>query len=225
MNRSNAMYVYQIGSKVKVNRPADTHWHDKIGSVTGHSTYHDTYMIQIEGEVDPCWFLESQLVPADLTNVTAAMEPSSDEVIADLTEQLYELSKEIETLRGENQINKDRADKILGWYRHDMEHWETTMRVAKDKHGWCDEGANEVIDRLNAGFIGGYEVDRYTQEFEVEVEISVNLSAMTTVTVEATSLEEAQNMVAENPEDFLDPTSELESVLHYGYPDIEVEVN
>ena len=218
------MYVYQIGSKVKVNRPADTHWHDRMGTVLGHSTYHDTYMIQIEGEVDACWFGESQLVPADLTNITAATEPSSDEVIADLTEQLYELSKEIETLRGENQINKDRADKILGWYRHDMAHWESTMREVKERQGWCDEGSNDVIDRLNAGFIGGYEVDRYTQEFEVEVEVSVNLSVVTTVTIEATSLEEAQEMVSNSPDDYFDPKEELESELRYGYPDIEVEV-
>lgn len=219
------MYVYQIGSKVRITKPSDTSLHQKEAKVVALTHYADTYQVEMAETGNILWFGERFLQPADLTNITAAPEPSSDEVIADLTEQLYELSKEIETLRGENQINKDRADKILGWYRHDMLHWESTMRDVKEQENWCDEGSNEVIDILNSGFIGGYEVDRYTQEFEVEVEISVNLCAMTTVTVEATSLEEAQNMVAENPEDFLDPTSELENVLHEGFPDIEVEVN
>jgi len=158
------------------------------------------------------------------SNVASVEPPSPDEVIADLTEQLYDLCREAETLRGEMQVHKDRADKILGWYRNDMQHWEITLRAAKEKHGWCDEGTNEVIDTLNSGFIGGYEVERYTEEYEVEVEVSTTLCTTITVTVQATCQEEADDLVADSPEDYFSPSEELESVLQYGYPDIEVTV-
>lgn len=56
-------------------------------------------------------------------------------------------------------------------YRHDMAHWESTMRHEKEEQAWCDEGTNRVIQRLNEGFIGGWEIDEYRKRERVSVRI------------------------------------------------------
>jgi hypothetical protein len=203
------MRIYQTGSTVRINRPFDPHWHDKTGKILGNSKYHDTYMVQIDGETDPCWFLESQMVPADITNVTAAMDPSPDEVIAWLTEELYHACMDATNLRK--------------MYQQDMAHWETVMRETKDKQGWCDEGTNKVIAQLNSGF-SGWTIEPYEQEFEVEVTLSAHVSTTASVMVLASSQEAANELVLDDPETYLQASQLLAEEFTCGCPDIEAEL-
>jgi len=218
------MYVYQTGSKIKVNRPADTYWHGKVGEITGRSTYSDTYMVQIDGESQHCWFLESQLVPADLTNVTSAEPPSPDEVIADLTEQLYDMCREAETLRSELNRSQERLGESQRDYRHDMQHWETTLRDTKEQQNWCDEGTNEVIRTLNSGFQGGWQIDEYLDEFEIEITVRGTIETTTSVMVEARSREAALEKVLEDTDDYFDCDEILtDAARSVSFTDIETE--
>ena len=135
------MYVYQEGSKVRINRPSDDTWHGKTGTVIGRSTYADTYMIQVEGEVNACWFAESQLVPADLTNVTHADEPSPDEIIADLTNQLHEVCTQYD-------IKKERCDSLATGADKAMAIIGGRLLEEAENRGWCDE-FDRIIEEVN----------------------------------------------------------------------------
>lgn len=134
--------------------------------------------------------------------------PSQDEIIADLTEQLYEASKE--------------ADRWKGWYQNDMQHWETVMREVKENRGWCDEGSNEVIRELNRGF-QGWMLDYYEQEFDIEVTISANISTTTVVRVTAAGFDAANDLVIDNISDFVDTNELLAEEAKNGSYDVDVE--
>ena len=201
------MNVYQDGSKVRINRESDPHWHGKIGTIIGRSAYGSVYMLNVEGEVNACWFSESQLQPADLTNVTHGEMPTPDEIIADLTDQLYQASKEV--------------DRYSNMYLTDMVHWENTMRDVKDRQGWCDEGTNKIIGELNQGFIG-WQLDYYEQEFEIEVEVMATISTRVTVTVSATSEELAAEYVLDDPTSYLNPYEELAAEVPYCDYDVDL---
>lgn len=137
-----------------------------------------------------------------------APENSPEYQIADLTDQLYDTSKEL-----------DRYKKL---YFTDMAHWENTMRDVKERQGWCDEGTNKIIGELNQGFIG-WQLDYYEQEFEIEVQISATIVTTTRVTVSAASEELAEEYVMDDPSAYFDPISELSDAV--GYCDFEVEIN
>lgn len=137
-----------------------------------------------------------------------APENSPEYQIADLTDQLYDTSKEL-----------DRYKKM---YFTDMAHWENTMRDVKDQENWCDEGTNKIIGKLNQGFIG-WQLDYYEQEFEIEVQISATIVTTARVTVSAASEELAEEYVMDDPSAYFDPISELSDAV--GYCDFEVEIN
>lgn len=135
-------------------------------------------------------------------------EPTSDEVIADLTDHLYNVSKEL--------------DRYRTMYLGDMAHWENTMRDVKDREGWCDEGTNKIIGELNGGFIG-WQLDYYEQDFEIEVEIRATIVTTARVMVSATSEEAAYESVIDDPEAYFSPTAELADAAQY-VDDYEVDV-
>lgn len=101
----------------------------------------------------------------DLTNVNHSDQPSPDDIIADLTEQLYEACIVIDNAR-------DRFAKAQEAYRHDMRHWEDTLRQQKEEQQWCDDGVNAVIEVLNEGFIGNWEIEPYRKRKRVRVRIT-----------------------------------------------------
>lgn len=171
------MYVYQEGSKVRINRPADSYWHNKFGEIIGRSTYADTYKIKIEGETQECWFAESQLVPADLTNVTSQDPPSPDEVIAVLTDDLYELSTQYDIKKercNSLAIGIDKAMTIIG---------ERLIQEAEER-GWCSE-FDDIIEQVNTE-LGNATGNSRFQLPTREIEKTVRLRRRRVVTEEVT---------------------------------------
>lgn len=138
------MYVYQEGSKVRINRPSDDTWHGRTGEVIGRSTYADTYMVRVDGEANACWFAESQLLPADLTNVTHADEPSPDEIIADLTNQLNQLHE----VCTQYDIKKERCDSLATGVDKAMMIIGDRLIQEAENRGWCDE-FDRIIEEVN----------------------------------------------------------------------------
>lgn len=157
-------------------------------------------------------------IAVDEWEIVGESEPTPDEVIADLTQQLYDTCKLYDDARA-------RLSASQNYYRNDMGHFERVMREQKDKHGWCDEGANAVIDALVEGFIGGWEIERYEDEHEVEVEINCEgLVVQHTVSLMATSQEEANDRVLDDPDAYFDPIQVIREYIDYGYPSIEVNL-
>lgn len=149
-------------------------------------------------------------ITVDFSELSDWVEPelTPDEIIADLTDHLYNVSKKL--------------DQYQAMYKGDMAHWENTMRDVKDRKGWCDEGTNEIIRELNQGFIG-WQLDYYEQDFEIEVEIRATIVTTTRVMVSAASEEAAYESVLEDPEAYFSPTSELADAAQY-VDDYEVDI-
>lgn len=134
-------------------------------------------------------------------------ENTPEHQIADLTDQLYQASKEV--------------DRYKNMYTTDMAHWENTMRDVKDRKGWCDEGTNEIIRELNQGFVG-WQLDYYEQEFEIQVQVSATVTTIVTVTVSATSAEMAAEYVLDDPTSYLNPYEELAAEVPYCDYDVDL---
>ncbi len=190
------------GDRVVIDRP-DTDWHGKLGKFVRISadrgmTGYVTFEDGGEG-----WFPMTQIVrfvPED--------------------------SPEVATLKAELARAQARLTEQQQRYRSDMGHIESTMRDVKGEQGWCDEGTNAVIDRINEGLTGGWEFDRYESEFEVPVTVTGTITTRTSVTVTATSLEEAREMVRRDPSDFVDDADDLltDAARSVSFEDVEIEL-
>jgi hypothetical protein len=92
---------------------------------------------------------------------TGATSEELKEIIRRFHTDLQEEKTRSEWRLSEIQNASRRLTEQQGVYRTDMNHWESTLRQAKEDQDWCDEGTNRVIDRLNNGFIGGWEITPY----------------------------------------------------------------
>lgn len=156
------------------------------------------------------WYDRARIVP-----ISAVEQQSPDDIIADLTQQLYEASKDVDEMR-------QRWNTIMNAYSHDMSHWEAVLREAKDEHGWCDEGSNEVIEKLNSEFIGGWYIDPYEQEFEVELDVTVTINTRVTVNVTASTLERAEDEAKYNYESYIDIAELIENEAEYANVEVDL---
>ncbi len=203
----------KTGDLVVIDYPDSQH-HGKVGIYKYSAPDGESHNVYFEAENAQVYF-QTRFIKR---KYEALPEMTPDEMIADLTEQLYQTCKLYDDTRA-------RLSASQNYYRNDMGHFERTMRDQKEKHGWCDEGANAVIDALVEGFIGGWEIERYEDEHEVEVEINCEgLVVQHTVSLMATSQEEANDRVLEDPDAYFDPAQVIRDYLDYGYPDIRVEL-
>lgn len=171
------MYVFQEGSKVRINRPSDETWHGKTGTVISRSETAETYRIQIDDSQSFFWFAESQLVPADLTNVTSQDPPSPDEVIAVLTDDLYELSQQYD-------IKKQRCDSLATGVDKAMAIIGERLIQEAEERGWCSE-FDDIIEEVNTE-LGNATGNSRFQLPTREVEKTVVLRRRRVVTEEVT---------------------------------------
>lgn len=137
---------------------------------------------------------------------------SQDEIIANLTDHLYSLSKSTE---GVITLNTR--------LQSDLDHYTTVMRDTKDLEGWCDDGTNKVIAALNEGFMAYY-IEPYESEFEIEYEITAGVTTRGSVMITASSEDAAREFFDDDPESFITPDSEaLDEARSTGWDSCEVE--
>lgn len=157
------------------------------------------------------WFTEDQI---------ESVKNGSTLTVSDVSDKEKELAAALERAQ-------QRLEEQQGKYRHDMQHWEATLRATKEDQSWCDEGTNEVIETLNEGFIGGWEIEPYATEFDIEVTISGYLNIRRTVTISATSEEDAREKFDDDRDAYLgdDPDTLLtEAARHTSFEDVECEI-
>jgi len=125
--------------------------------------------------------------------------------IIDISQNDQHVQRE-RAVRAEERLSQQQAT-----YRHDMQHWETTLRVAKDEQEWCEEGTNEVIEKLNEGFTGGWHIEPYTVRWKVKLTEWVKVPIDRTFEVDALNEDEAMDLAhAEAKQDTLDD----DTVIH-----------
>lgn len=96
---------------------------------------------------------------------------------ADLYAIITALSNDLALEKSIRKRDSERLMQQQSSYRQDMSHIESTMREVKDEQGWCDDGTNEVIRRINEGLKGGWEFDEYRKLVMSRVSISATVDA------------------------------------------------
>lgn len=165
MNNQN---LPSVGDQIKAIKGRYTDSYDNmIGTVTEIKYLGDTPIVMAK-------FLTGGPVTATIAVdewevIIPESEPSDWDTIATLTDDLFDAYKTIDSLKAEVQ-------RLISAYRHDMGHWESTLRQAKDEENWCDDGTNRIIDILNSGFTGGWEIEPYRKLVEVEVAVEARVA-------------------------------------------------
>jgi hypothetical protein len=137
---------------------------------------------------------------------------NDQEMIMYLTNELYEASKEAD-------IYRERAVRIIA----DLEVIAEALRDEAESRGWCDE-YNDFVTQVSEK-TSEHHLLPLEQEYEVDVEVEATVRTTRTISVLARSLEDAQEMVTEDPETFFDPIEEaIDAARAGGFDDLEVNL-
>jgi hypothetical protein len=137
---------------------------------------------------------------------------NDQEMIMYLTNELYEASKEADVYR-------ERAVRIIA----DLEVIAEALRDEAESRGWCDE-YNDFVSKVSEK-TSEHHLLALEQEYEVDVEVEATVRTTRTISVLARSLEDAQEMVTEDPETFFDPIEEaIDAARAGGFDDLEVNL-
>jgi len=147
-------------------------------------------------------------------------EPVEPAIITDLQEQIDTLKRELERANERVTALSERAGK---WERDFNRHAGAVLQEAIDRD-WCDE-----YERVMDGIQNDLEIaviPQREQEYEIEVEITASASYTTTVTVTARSQEDAEEIVRDDVDSYVDdPESILSNNIRYASIDnVECEV-
>jgi len=156
------------------------------------------------GDIKELTAMDSEITPNRSLN--------DQEMIAYLTNELYEASKEAE-------IYRERAVRIIA----DIEAISECLRDEAESRGWCDEYnqfVNKVSEKTSEDHLLPLE-----QEYEVEVEVRATVTARATLSVMARSRDLAEEMVIDDPDSFFDPNDEaLSEAKMSGFDDYDVNL-
>ena len=92
-----------------------------------------------------------------------------------------------------------------------------------DVRGWCDEVV-QFMERVNESLPTDYELILREREYEVETVITGTASTTHNVRVMAGSQEEADTLVKDDPDKYMDPEAILNDEYRLEWDDIEVDV-
>ena len=146
------------------------------------------------------------------SDITPNRSLTDEEMVAYLTEQMFEMGATI-----------DRQDGFIKTLHSDIDKISTALKEEAENRGWCGE-YNTFCEEVNST-LEMSELQPLEQEYEVEVEVKAEISTRYTLMVTASSLENAQSMVEDDPEMFFDPTSAAsDAVQNDGWDDYEVSL-
>lgn len=157
---------------------------------------------------------DGKSVVATIDEITPMRSLTDAEMIAYLTDELYEAS-----------LSADSYKKMYHNAVEDIDAISSALSEEAENRGWCSE-YNDFCQQVNATLKGGGYLQPLEQEYEVEIEIEATVKASRTVYVMASSYDDAVSMVADDPECYIDPSEEAsEAARSCGWDDIEVNVN
>lgn len=92
------------------------------------------------------------------------------------------------------------------------------------KREWCDE-ADDFIDSLNAQLPTWLELPRRKRKYEVSYRVTGTQEATGSVVIEASSLDEANELFLDCPDDYVDAQDELSNASHSNsFDDVEIDL-
>lgn len=147
-------------------------------------------------------------LPADEPSVDIAMIPVSDHdrTVENLNAQISRLNERVNTYASDFAIVGD------------------MLKEEAERRGWCGE-YDEFVERVNSR-TARLELPTREEEYEVTVTVTGTMTHETTVSVMARSQEDANTMVDENMDDYVDADDVLTSAArNRSFDDIECEVS
>lgn len=147
------------------------------------------------------------------SDITPNRSLTDEEMVANLTEQMFEMGATI-----------DRQVKTIATLHNDHDKISTALREEAENRGWCGE-YNTFCEEVNST-LEMSELQFLEQEYEVEVEVKAEISTRYTLMVTASSIENAQSMVEDDPNMFFDPADvALDAAKTEGWDDYEVSLS
>lgn len=135
-----------------------------------------------------------------------------DEMITYLTDELAEVC-------ADSEIRRKRSQNLYD----DIAIIAERLRDEAENRGWCQE-YNDLCEDLNSIMSDSHMLP-LTQEYEVDIEIEATVKTVRTVTVMASSFEEAQELVLDDPDSYIDTSEEaLEAASDGGFDSLDVNI-
>lgn len=160
------------------------------------------------------WYVSSWTL--DLS--TQEPEPQ-DADVAELQRKIDGLVRNLEEARRDRDNLRTRA----AAYAEDFDTVGTMLLEEAERRGWCSD-YDEFVDTVN-GKLGMLSLPEREQEYEVEVTVTGTLTTTTTVTVMARSQEDADTIVEENMDEYVDAEDILtDAARSASFDDIQCEV-
>jgi len=141
-------------------------------------------------------------------------EPIDPEIVA--------LNEEIDKLRELNRVQMERITTLVNDVRHNSDVLTTAFRTQKSERGWCDT-ANSVAREISDQFRGGLVIET-EEEFEVTITVRAYFEYEHNTTVMANSQDEANELVEDDPSQFVDEYSLNDAHSYEGWTNIEYEL-
>jgi hypothetical protein len=117
--------------------------------------------------------------------------------------------------------NKEQAD-----YKHNWDVLTQALYNEAEKRGWCSE-YEEFCDSIAGELRMGWELVHREQDFDIDVDITVDGRVVTTesISITARTKEDAMEMFNDDPSSFIDPVEVLLEAIRYGSVDVECELS
>lgn len=147
---------------------------------------------------------------------------AKDDLTADPVIELTEDQKEIERLKKLIETMDARIGTMLSDTVHNSKVLTNNFYRLKERHNWCDEANSTAVD-INEDLRGGLLID-VEQEFDIEVRVEASFSTTVLVQVTAATLEQAQEMVMDSPEEFIEQYEIDENLSCNGWTNVDYEL-
>jgi hypothetical protein len=136
--------------------------------------------------------------------------------------ELTEQEKEIERLKEVNRVQMERLNKMYEDQTHNSRVFSNKFIALKEKYNWCDE-ANEVAEEINGELRGGLMIE-CEQDYEIEMDVVATLRTSITAMVTASSREQAESMVMEDPSMYIEEYQVTDALSWEGWENIDYDL-
>ena len=146
------------------------------------------------------------------SDITPDRSLTDEEMTAYLTEQMFEMGATV-----------DRQVKTIATLHNDHDKISTALKEEAENRGWCGE-YNTFCEEVNST-LEITELLPLEQEFQVNTRVKAEVEVDHITYVTATSQEQADSMVEDDPNMFFDPEEvALDHVKNHGFDSYDVEL-
>ena len=146
------------------------------------------------------------------SDITPDRSLTDEEMTAYLTEQMFEMGATV-----------DRQDGFIKTLHSDIDKISTALKEEAENRGWCGE-YNTFCEEVNST-LEMSELQPLEQEFQVTTRVKAEVEVDHITYVTATSQEQADSMVEDDPNCFFDPEEvALDHVKNHGFDSYDIEL-